>query len=334
MSDRPGAKPGQFSARGAGGEAPAILPPRFTLKQLAYFVAAGEACSITIAASRLNISGPSISSAIAQLEAEIGIQLFIRHHAQGLSLTPDGAQFLHAARLLLLQSEDLHEAARGMNAAISGPLRIGSFRTFSPLIIPELCRNFLEDYPSVELSVVESNEEQLISQIRRGEVSLALSYKIHMPDELHFRPLAKLPTYILLPQGHALAERRYMRLGELADEPFILLDMPLTREYFLAMFEREGLTPLIVAASEFQETVRSYVACGFGYSLATARPKNKMASNGLPLAYVQLDGDFPQMELGITTRRDLKRNRTIEAFEQHCQRFMTTETLPGMASWS
>jgi len=60
----------------------------FTLKQLEYFVAAGERGSITFAAEKVNISQPSISAAITHLEAEFGVQLFIRHHAQGLSLTP------------------------------------------------------------------------------------------------------------------------------------------------------------------------------------------------------------------------------------------------------
>ena len=58
---------------------------RFTLKQIAYFVATAETGSITQASERVNISQPSISSAITALEEAYGIQLFIRHHAQGLS---------------------------------------------------------------------------------------------------------------------------------------------------------------------------------------------------------------------------------------------------------
>jgi DNA-binding transcriptional LysR family regulator len=60
---------------------------RFAQRQLAYFVAAGEAGGITLASERVHISQPSISAAITQLEHEFGVQLFIRHHAQGLSLT-------------------------------------------------------------------------------------------------------------------------------------------------------------------------------------------------------------------------------------------------------
>ena len=63
---------------------------RFSLRQLEYFIAAGEAGSIPQASERINISQPSISTAISQLEQELDTQLFVRHHAQGLSLTPAG----------------------------------------------------------------------------------------------------------------------------------------------------------------------------------------------------------------------------------------------------
>lgn len=71
---------------------------RFTLRQLEYFIAAGETKSITLAAERINISQPSISIAISHLEQEFGVQLFIRHHAQGLSLTPAGRALLQEAK--------------------------------------------------------------------------------------------------------------------------------------------------------------------------------------------------------------------------------------------
>src|SRR4051794_9762573 len=84
---------------------------RFTLRQLEYFVAAGDSGSITLASEKVNISQPSISAAIAHLETELGVQLFIRHHAQGLSLTPQGVQLLRDARALLLQADELQSVA-------------------------------------------------------------------------------------------------------------------------------------------------------------------------------------------------------------------------------
>ena len=67
---------------------------KFTLRQLAYFIAAAETGSITQASKRASISQPAISTAISHIERELEVQLFLRHHAQGLSLTPAGRALL------------------------------------------------------------------------------------------------------------------------------------------------------------------------------------------------------------------------------------------------
>lgn len=125
-----------------------------------------------------------------------------------------------------------------------------------------------------------------------------LSYDQHAPD-IAFKPLAELSTYVLLVEDYPMAQRGGLRLAELADEPFILLDMPVSREYSLALFSESGLTPRIAARSEQPETVRSYVAAGVGFSLLTARPGNRAALTGRPRAYVPLEESFPPMVLGL-----------------------------------
>lgn len=72
------------------------MPLRFTLRQLEYLVAVGECGSIVLAADRVNVSSPSISAAIAQLEQELGLQLFVRRHANGA--VPDRRRAAHGGR--------------------------------------------------------------------------------------------------------------------------------------------------------------------------------------------------------------------------------------------
>jgi len=304
---------------------------RFTLRQLAYFVAAGETGSVTLAAARVNISQPSISAAISQLETEFGLQLFVRHHAQGLSLTPAGERFLQAARALLQQAEELHDVADQVAKTVTGPLNIGTFLTYGPLLIPELCNAFLTQYPQVQLHVSEGNEAALLAKLRGAEISLAITYSQNVTEDICFEALAELPTYVLLSADHPQAGRDCVPLSALADEPFILLDIPLSREYFLSLFARAGISPTIVASSEYPETVRSYVASGFGFSLLTARPLNKAAFNGKPLSYVRLEGDHSPMVLGLATLKGVRKTRVIEAFEEHCRKLISTGDLPGMA---
>jgi DNA-binding transcriptional LysR family regulator len=322
-----GQKRGELVSKGD----PSRSPLRFTLRQLLYFVAAGETRSVKLAAERLNISQPSISTAIAQIEEEFDLQLFVRHHAQGLSLTPAGERFLQAAKTLLDQTEELHNVADEVAGSISGPLNVGSFRTYAPLIISEVCKSFLDQYPRVKLHVSEGDEAQLIARLRKAEISIAITYSQHIPEDIVFEPLAELPTYALLPADHPLAAKGPVQLSALAELPFILLDLPLSREYFMSIFMREKLTPNILTRSEYPESVRSYVASGFGYSLLTARPLNKAALNGKPLAYVKLAGDYPPMVLGMAMLKGLRKTSVMQAFEIHCRKLISTNHMPGMA---
>ena len=90
-------------------------PLRYSLRQLRYFVVTAEVLSFTAAARRLHISQPSISTALADLEVSFGVQLFIRHHASGLSLTQAGRDLLGQARNLLKIAEELQMAAKEMD---------------------------------------------------------------------------------------------------------------------------------------------------------------------------------------------------------------------------
>lgn len=306
-------------------------PMRFTLRQLAYFVAAGETGSVTQASERVSISQPSISAAIHHLEREFGLQLFIRHHAQGLSLTPAGVRFLQAAKDVLQSAHGLYDIASEATSTISGPINIGAFFTFAPLLIPELCNRFRADHPRVEMNVSEGSEASLLEKLRRARIDIALTYEQYITKDIAFEPLATLPTYVLVPAAHELAARESIRLEELESQPFVLLDLPLSREYFLSLFAQAGITPNITAHTPNAETLRAYVGSGFGISLMTARPLSKIAVNGTALEYVPLAGDYPPMILGMAWLKELRETRVMEAFKAHCRERISDESLPGMA---
>lgn len=303
---------------------------RFTLRQLSYFVAAGESKSITVASERIHISQASISSAISQLEAEFGIQLFFRHHAQGLSLTPAGERIFGAACELLHQANAMHDLADEITSTVAGPLRIGAFLTLAPLVLPELCADFGRLYPNVSIEMREDDEAELAMKVRRAEIDVAITYEQHAPD-LEFEELAVLPTYVLLPADHSMANARALKLKELVDLPFVLLDLPVSRDYFRSLFERQGLRLRIFARSEQPETVRSLVGNGIGFSLLTARPINRNSLNGKPLVYLPLDDELPPMKLGLLTSKSIKKTRSVTSFEEHCRRIITSSHIPGMA---
>lgn len=303
---------------------------RFTLRQLSYFVAAGETGSVTRAAEAVNISQPSISAAIAHLETELGAQLFVRYHAQGLSLTPAGQRLLSAAKEVLRDSYSLYDVVNSAMGIVAGPINVGAFRTFAPLVLPEIWSGFIARYPDVRMNVSEGSEAELLEGLRSAKLDIALIYEQSVSPDMVFVPLAHVPTYVLLGADHPLAGRKSLRLSELAQEPYVLLDLPLTRQYFLSLFERLGLAPRILTETSNPTALRSYVAAGLGYSLLTMRPKNMRAENDRPLVYIELDEDWPPLKLGLAWLKSLKRPRVVEAFEEFCCTLVQEGGLPGI----
>jgi len=304
---------------------------RITLRQLEYFVAAGEAGSITGAAERINISPPSISMAVSSLEREFGVQLFVRHHAQGLSLTFAGRELLNQAKQLLGQAEGLSSAAFDLSDQVRGRLSVGCLVTLAPMILPELIHGFMQEHPDIEIDVSEGDQERLLQSLHRAELGVALTYDLDLHPNMRFRPLVSLPPHVLLGESHPLAHRASLTLEELVDEDFLLLDLPLSSDYFLSLFRAERLEPRIRYRSSSLEVIRTMVANDQGYTLANTLPRSEQALDGRRTVRVPLEGVHRPMTIGLLSLADVQKSKLFSAFERHCCDLITASHIPGMA---
>jgi DNA-binding transcriptional LysR family regulator len=303
------------------------MPLRFTLRQLEYFVAVGEAGSIAKAAEQVNVSPPSISASIAQLEAEFGVQLFVRKHSHALALTAGGRLFLKEAARLLNDADALHDIAGDIAEKVRGPLAVGCLLTFAQIVLPALRRKFEDAYPDVRVRQFERNQGQLFEMLQRGEIDAALTYDLELSQDMTFEPLIQLPAYVMLPAAHPLAGREGITPEELVDEPMVLLDLPYSREYFLSAFQ--GLRPRIAERTGDIAVMRSMVANGFGYGIANMRPLNAMSPDGKLLVFVPLLGDLRPLTMGIALPNAEHRTLTVQAFIDHCRRFVVEQGVFG-----
>lgn len=305
---------------------------RYTLRQLEYFIAAGETGSITLASERINISQPSISTAISHLEQELGVQLFVRHHAQGLSLTPAGRRLLAEAKHLVEQAEGLYTVASEATDQVRGQLSVGCMVTLAPMVMPELAHGFTSAFPASQIRLQEANQELLLEGLRRAEIDVAVTYDLQIPDGIDFVPLASLPPHVVVSESHPFARLSAVGLQDLVEEPLVLLDLPISREYFLALFLKEGLQPRIHWRSSNQDVVRTMVANGYGYTLANVRPRSDLALDGRRVVRVRLSGDHRPMVIGMATLSGLRKSRLLQAFESHCRAFVSDAYIPGMVA--
>jgi DNA-binding transcriptional LysR family regulator len=295
---------------------------RFTLRQLEYFVAVGEAGSIAKAAEQVNVSAPSISASISQLEAEFGVQLFVRKHSHGLSLTASGRVFLRQATRLLDEANSMHEVADELAENVRGPLAIGCLLTFAQIVLPALRKKFETLYPEVRVQQFECDQGQLFEMLQAGEIDAALTYDLDLKQDITFEPLIELPAYVMLPASHAFATRASINAEDLESEPMVLLDLPYSREYFLSAFQKKGLRPNIAERTGDIALMRSMVGNGFGYGIANMRPLNAISPDGKPLVFIPLEADLRPLIMGVAIPNAEHRTRTVQAFIDHCRSFM------------
>ncbi len=305
---------------------------RFTLRQLEYFIAAGETGSITRASERLNISQPSISTAISQLEKVLGVQLFIRHHAQGLSLTPVGRTLLAEARQLIVQAGALHATASEASETVSGTLNAGCLTTLAPMILPELAHGFTAAFPKARVRPEVAHQELIFERLRHAAIDVAITYDLAIPEDIDFVPLVALPVHAVVAETHPLARHSSVTLRELAGLPMVFLDLPLSGEYFLSLFRSEGLEPEIAYRFAHPDVIRTMVANGYGYTLANVTPRADLALDGRKVVRLGISGQHAPMTIGLASLKALRQPRLVEAFKAHARSFISPAYVPGMVA--
>jgi DNA-binding transcriptional LysR family regulator len=297
---------------------------KFTLRQLEYAVQTADSGSVAAAAEILRVAQPSVSAALKKLEDTIGLQIFIRHHAQGLTPTSRGTAFLAEARRLLAQGEELARQSDAETGPLKGRLQIGSFVTLAPTYAPILISNFNVLHPDVEIVLEEGVQSDLLSGLRNGQHDVALMYNVNLPADIEAKEVASVKPYILLPASHKLAQSKKIALPRLARDKLILLDIQPSRTYFLRLLEAQGVKPIIGFSSASLELVRGMVARGLGYSLLVTRPAGDQSYDGEKLSVCEIAGPAERGVIAIAHLKNVRQTRVAQVFEKFCVDYFKT----------
>lgn len=301
------------------------MEPRFTLRQIRYFLAAAKAGSVNQAAYDVNISAPSISAAISQIEDQYNIQLFVRHHSHGLLMTENGKAFFAVAKAFFEHAEQLESDAQGLGKTISSIVNAGCFLTLAPVIIPLIATAFTRSHPESRLSFVEGHQAWLLSAVRDGIVQIAFTYKFGLGRDLAFELLGEVEPYCIMPIAHRLAKADRIDLREIADDPMILLDLPKSDEYYLSLYDLTRISPRIAHRTTSPEVARVMVAHGLGYSILAMPVRHTFAIDGSEFVARPLAGDLPKLGVGLLTTAE-----TATSYTYSCVRRLAKSALADL----
>ena len=253
------------------------------LRHFRYFVAAAEEEHVGLAARRLNVSQPSLSRAIADLEQELGVRLFERA-GRGIRLNPAGRQFLAGAQQVLAEVERASAAARRVGAGEVGQLDIGAVDTVSWAgVVPEALRALRSARPGVLLRLFPLSSRDQLAAIQGGRLDVGFLYN-RPQDDPATRALAVAEDKVVLavPADHGLSGAGKVALKDLAEEAFVSFPRaasPVYHDRLARACASRGLQPRVVQEAATGAGILAIVASGLGIAFVNSavrwrRPHN------------------------------------------------------------
>lgn len=284
--------------------------PAYTLRQLEYLVAVAEYGSVSGAASTLHVSQSTLSSGISEMERALNLQLLVRHHAKGVSLTQAGERLISKARSMLDDAEIFERDARDLGTSVVGAVSIGVYSVVAPYLVPELVDRLSREHPELDVRVEEVSLPELNEGILSGRFEIGIGYDFGRSASISVQRLIDIEPHVVVPAQHELVKKKSVKLKDLATEPFVLLDLPHSREYFTKIFSLAGIQPNITYRSGNPELVRSLVGRGLGVAVLNLRPASLVSLDGHKFAILDIEDDLPaarvvtmSMDHQLLTRR-------------------------------
>jgi DNA-binding transcriptional LysR family regulator len=250
------------------------------LRHLRYFVAVAEELNFRRAATRMNVTQPSLSTQIRQLEEDVGARL-LQRNTHRVSLTPAGVSFLEDSRRLLGDAESSARNAMRISRGEAGQLSIGFVASLGHGLFPRVLRAYRKEFPDVALSLTEMDTTQQIEALASRRLHLGF-IGLGLPREtsdLELKLVAKEKLVAVLPEYHPLAgtERRpaaSLRLRALAGEKLLLSarqNAPIYNPWIITLCQQAGFQPHDVQELGQPVTVLNYVSAGLGFTILPAQ---------------------------------------------------------------
>lgn len=272
-----------------------------TLTQLVYFAECARTLNMTAASQELHIAQSAVSTAITQLERSLGATLFVRQHSKGLVLTAAGENLLRDTRKIFAQLTESIDSIHQDQTQVQGAIRIACFVTLGPVLLPRLIQRLEQQHPRLTVEIVEGDDAENLAALRSGQVELAVNYNLTASEDIRREIVGEARPYAIVATDHPLAARREVRLEELAEESFIMLDLPSSSDYFLSVLRHAGVTPRVRHQSSSFETVRSMVAAGLGYSILNQRPRTDETYIGDRVAALEIADAVPSLRIAVSS---------------------------------
>jgi len=282
-------------------------PPRPSVRQLEYVVAVADHRSFRGAAAALHVSQPALSAMIAQLERDLGTQVFERDRRRVL-VTAAGEEIVARARRILDETDQLVEAAGTHRQPLTGTVRLGVIPTISPYLLPRVLPGVRSAYPSLRLILREDQTARILAELDAGRLdSCVLATPV--AGDLAVVELYREEFLLAAPLGHPLLARKRVHEEDLAGESTLLLeDGHCLRDQALAVCHQAGAIEAAELRATSLNTLVQMVASGLGVTLLPELAADALIAPRGGVGVVPL-AEHPGRTVGLVWRMSSARGR-------------------------
>jgi DNA-binding transcriptional LysR family regulator len=259
------------------------------LEQLRSFIAIAETRSFTKAAALAHLSQPTISRQINRLEMELGTQLFERYGHQ-VELTESGEFLLPSARAILKQTNRLVSMMREHEGKKCEQVCFGATSLLLNYLLPRVLTPFMQDYPHIQIDLVEREDSTLEDAVARGEIDCAMVTR-YGPPRVTVVHLFSEEIFLVVSTNHRFATRSSVSLTELEEEPLVMppISMNIARHIAEAC-RKAGFEPKIASYVNYLGLSKSFARQERGVLLLPKMALDPQKLEGL--AIVPLEDNF------------------------------------------
>jgi DNA-binding transcriptional LysR family regulator len=288
-------------------------------RHLKFFVATAESGQVSRAATQLSISQSAVTSAIKELEAELGTSLFFRT-ATGMEMSEAGRDFLASSREIL---EKLDQAKRMAHkqSPVKGSISIAATYTVIGYFLPPHLDRLKQRFPNLDIRISELNRESIEEGLLSNRFDMAVVLTSNIANsELETQTLAKSSRRLWAANGHEIFRQGKATFEEIAKQDYIMLTVDEAAHTTMRYWSNSAYQPRVTLRTSSVEAVRSMVANGQGVTILSDMVYRPWSLEGKRIGTATTDLEIPSMDIGLAWRKGVEHSRAaasvIEYFHQ------------------
>jgi len=287
-----------------------------SLRQIRYFVSTAESGQVSLAAVAMSISQSAITTAIKDLEIEVGATLFTRS-PHGMELTPAGREMLFHAYDVLSKIDEMTAISVPGND-LEGTLRVAASYTVIGYYLPHHIMRLKRQFPRLDIQLFELNREAIEEGIlaNRYDIAVMLTANTNNPD-LSTETHLSSPRRLWLPARHRLLALPSVGLKDVAEEDYVMLTVDEAAHTSLKYWSKTPFQPRVRLRTSSVEAVRSSVANDQGVAILSDMVHRPWSLEGRRIETVVLTDSVPSMDVGLAWKRGISFTPEMHAFRDY-----------------